>query len=517
MRWLLAAVVFWLCLAPGPAGAVEAVFGAEGQSGYNTNLFFQAEDPTGDGTFRLGPTLALRDQTGQLTWEIAYRPSYEIYYTVSGINAAYQLGNGRVSWRPSAATEFYAQDSLSYTPIRSSTFETNQPGIVATPAAIFSNNYVTQNNGRAGVRHAFTQRWLGEILLANGFANYQGNRYADSMVTVGQVFATYAWTPADRLGSGLGVTRQTISPPFSERSSSYFYQLYAIWDHDFSPDWQLRINAGPTIIDPEAVELGADGQDSLLFSRRVPTRSGDVVSPLTTDGCAPLNGILYAELCPNLGGLSSPLDASQTVAIDGAGQPVNLSQTSTLRLIGPTPESGERTLTYFADVSMTRRWSWFDALVRYNRTASTSSGFSQSFITDTVTLAGTWNPSPLWRLTVTGLVTRRESDSVNVVVLTQVAPVAIPLAFNPDTGFFAFNGAQAQGLRAISQQSSLEIMNYGITLQLNRQLTRRSYLFGRASWELQTTKRDIVGTVDVTRYLFALGFRYEFDPIHLFN
>lgn len=517
MRWLLAAVLFWLCLAPGQAEAVEAVFGAEGQSAYNTNLFFQPTDGTADGSFRIGPTMALRDRTGQLTWEVTYRPSYEVYYTVSGINDSYQLGNGRVTWQPSAATEFYAEDSVSYTPTRTSTFETNQPGIVATPTGIFSNQYVTQNNGRAGVRHAFTERWLGELALTSGLANYQGNRYADSLVNVAQLFATYALLPTDRIGSGVGVTRQTISPPESPSSTSYFYQLYAIWDHDFSPNWSLRVNAGPTLIDPEAVQLGEDVQDTLLFSRQVPTRSGTVVSPLTTEGCTPLGGILYAELCPNLGGTSSPLDATVITAIDANGQPVNFVQTGNLRLVGDTPESGDATLTYFADVVMTRRWSWFEALARYNRTASTSSGFSQSFITDTITLSGTWNPSPLWRFTVTGVVTRRESESQNVVLLTQVTPVAIPLAFSPDVGFFSFNGAQAQGLRAISEKSSLELMNYGVVLQLNRQITRRSYLYGRATWEHQTNKRDFIGTTKTTRYLFALGFRYEFDPIHLFN
>ena len=492
MRSPLAALLIGLCLLSGSAGAVEAVLGVEGQTNYNSNVFYQSTDVQGDGSLRMGPTVALRDQTGQLNWEISYRPSYEAYYTLHGINSVYQLGNGSLSWKPSAATEFYANDSFSYTPTRTSNFQTNQPGLLSTPGPVFSNNFVTQNNGVVGLRHALTPRWLSELSISNGLANYQGSRFSNSMSTVAQAFATYAWSPTDRIGTGLGATRQTTEPPIgSKKIGTNYYQLYGIWNHDFSPTWSLNLNAGPTLVDPDKRDLVTTRENAFLFARR--TLNGEL-QPLDGGNCTPFEGILVAEGC-----LTFPVDATL----------VDLAQTGTLTQIGPAPKSGGMSITYFANISMTKRWTWFDASVNFVRSASNTSGFAQSLITDSLTFTGDWNPSPLWELTVTGIFTRQQSDSNVSFVLTQVEPVPIFGGL--------LTGAEAQGLRTFTQKSGLQVLNYGLSTQLNRKITRRTYVYGRASYEKQTTKRDIVGSFNTDRYIVTIGFRYEFDPIHILN
>jgi len=516
MRLPLAAFLLALCLLSGSAGAVEAVLGVEGQTGYNSNVFYQSTNVVSDGSLRMGPNITLRDQRGQLNWEISYRPSYEAYYTVHGINSVYQLGNGSLSWKPSAATEFYANDSFSYTPTRTSNFETNQPGLLATPGPVFANNFVTQNNGVVGLRHALAPRWLSELSISNSLANYQGSRYSNSMSTVAQAFATYVWSPTDQIGTGLGATRQTTEPPIGKTNGTNYYQLYGIWNHEFSPTWLLNINAGPTLVDPDKRDLVTTRQNAFLFARQVPTQSGSVLSPFDGGGCIPFNGILVAEGCPTLGGIGNPVDLSQTLVLDSNGQVVDLTQTGTLQQTGSSASSGGMNVTYFANVSMTKRWTWFDARVAYVRSASNNSGFAQSLITDSVTLTGDWNPSPLWELTVTGIFTRQQSDNQVTVLLTPVTGVPNLFAAGPQ-GVFFFDGAQAQGLRVFSQKSGLEVMNYGLSTQLNRRITRRTYVYGRASYEKQTTKRDIVGSYNTDRYIVTIGFRYEFDPIHILN
>jgi hypothetical protein len=491
MRLPLAAFLLALCLLSGSAGAVEAVLGVEGQTGYNSNIFYQSTNVQGDGSLRMGPNITLRDQRGQLNWEISYRPSYEAYYTVHGINSFYQLGNGSLSWKPSAATELYATDSFSYTPTRTSNFETNQPGLLATPGPVFANNFVTQNNGVVGLRHALGPRWLSELSISNSLANYQGSRFSDSMSTVAQAFATYVWSPTDQIGTGLGATRQTTEPPLGKTNGTNYYQLYGIWNHDFSPTWSLNLNAGPSLVDPDERDLVTTRENAFLFARR--TLNGEL-QPLDGGSCTPFEGILVAEGCRTF-----PLDATL----------VGLAQTGTLTQIGPVPKSGGMSLTYFANVAMTKRWTWFDARVNYVRSASNTSGFAQSLITDSVTLTGNWNPSPLWALAVSGIFMRQQSDSEQAFLLTQVEPVPIFGGL--------LTGAEAKGLRQFTQKSGLEVMNYGLSTQLNRKITRRTYVYGRASYEKQTTKRDIVGSFNTDRYILTIGFRYEFDPIHILN
>jgi len=497
MRFPLAAFLLALCLLSGSAGAVEAVLGVEGSTGYNSNVFDQSTDVQGDGSLRMGPNIALRDQRGQLNWEISYQPSYEAYYTVHGINSFYQLGDGSLSWKPSAATELYANDSLSYTPARTSNFETNQPGLLSTPGPVFGNNFVTQNNAVVGLRHTLSPRWLSELSISNSLANYQGSRFSDSMSTVAQAFATYVWSPTDRIGSGLGATRQTTAPPIGKTNGTNYYQLFGIWNHEFSPTWSLSLNAGPSLVDPDKRDLVTTRQNAPLFSRIALTPTGTELQPLDGNSCTPFEGVLVAEGC-------------RTIPVNAAL--VGLAQTGTLTQIGTAPKSGGMSITYFANLSMTKRWTWFDARVAYVRSASNSSGFAQSLITDTLTFTGDWNPSPLWALTVTGIFTRQQSDSEQPFLLTEVKPVAIPVG-----GGLFFTGAEAQGLRAFSQKSGLQVMNYGLSTQLNRKITSRTFVYGRASYQKQTTKRDIVGSFNTDSYVVTIGFRYEFDPIHILN
>ena len=123
----LAPALLLAALLPGAAGAVELVLGVTGQTDYNSNVFGQSENAEADGDVQGGPILKLRDRTGQLTWEINYEPSYQAFFRLSDINDFYHVANGRLSWRPSAKTEFYGTDIFSITPVRDTTFQTGQP------------------------------------------------------------------------------------------------------------------------------------------------------------------------------------------------------------------------------------------------------------------------------------------------------------------------------------------------------------------------------------------------------
>ena len=253
MRLALALLV--AALLPGAAGAVELVLGVTGQTDYNTNVFGQSDDEERDGDVQGGPILKLRDRTGQLTWEVNYEPSYQAFFRLNDINDFYQIANGRLSWRPSARTEFYGEDSFSITPVRDSAFQTGQPTSLVQPAGVFSNTNVLQNFAEVGARYSLTTRWLGEVSFSNSLVDYESNRFPDSVSTNGQVFALYQLRPADRIGGGFGVTVQRFSSEFTDTSGSNFYQLFGIWNHDFSPTLSLRINAGPTLVQPQSTDF----------------------------------------------------------------------------------------------------------------------------------------------------------------------------------------------------------------------------------------------------------------------
>ncbi|MCC6643018.1 MAG: hypothetical protein IT386_17795 [Deltaproteobacteria bacterium] len=517
MRLQALALLLLLVLPFDSARAVEVVLGVDGETGYNSNLFYQSTDTTGDGSVRLGPVLGLRDATGQLTWGLRYRPSYQVFYTTRGIDSVYHAARGEISWKPSAATELFANDRFSVTPSFATTTQTNQEGLLAVSVPVLSNSPVTQNYAEAGLRHSFSPLWLGVISATSSIVDYQSSFNADSSATAAQVYVIYGLRPTDRIGTGLGATRQTIAQVGGGNSGSNYYQLFGIWEHDFSPTWTMSLNAGPALVQPDSPDLETTQFGAPLYARNVLTRNGTVVSPLSFGGCTAFQGVLVAEGCPNLNVAGAPLDATQTVAIDNAGNLVDLAQTGTLTQVGPAPKAAGSSLTYFANLSVTKRWRWFDFTAAYVRNATNTSGFNQSLVTDTLSLTSYWDPSPRWRLTVSGIVQRRQSDSDQVFLLTPVSAFAVPLAFNPEIGVFSFTGARAQGLQAFTAKSGLKVMNYGITAELDRKLTRSSYVFGRASWDKQTTDRTEIGRTDLDRYIVTIGFRYEFEPIHVLN
>lgn len=521
MRLRTLASLLLLILPFDTARAVEVLLGVAGETGYNSNIFYQSTDLTGDGSVRLGPTLGLRDGTGQLTWELRYRPSYEVFYTTRGIDSVYHVARGDIEWKPSATWEFYASDRFSVTPSYATTTQTNQEGPLAVSVPVLSNSPVTQNFAEAGVRHAFTPRWLGVLSMSSSIVDYQSSFNADSGATQGQIYAIYSLFATDRIGAGLGATRQTIDQIGGQTTGSNYYQIFGIWEHDFSPTWQMNLQAGPTLVQPDSLDLETTRIGAPLFAREVLTRGGTILSPMSGTSCTPYQGVYVAELCQPLGGPSGPIDAAQTTAFvsDGNGglRAIDLAQTGTLTQIGAAPKETGSSVTYFANLSLTKRWRWFDFVGAYVRNASNTSGFNQSLVTDTLTLTTLWDPSPRWHLEVAGLVQRRQSSSDQVFLLTPVDPLTIPIAFNPDVGLFSFTGAQAQGLRAFSVKSGLKVMNYGITARLDRKVTRGGYVFGRASWDRQTTSRKGFPSVDTNRYLVTIGFRYEFEPIHVLN
>jgi hypothetical protein len=499
-------------LLPSAVGAVEVVLGVEGSTGYNSNVFFQSEDESGDGSGRLGPLIMVRDRTGGLTYIFNYRPSYELYYTLNGINSVYQNLDARVSWQPSIATEFYATNYFSDTPVRFSTFETGPGSQLATPRPVFDNSLVLQNYGNVGVRHSFSPRWLGEISANSALADYEKDTFTNSMSNGLQGSMTYFLNPRNRVGGGVGFTRQTFEQSGSTSGGTNYYQVFGLWNHDFSPTWTLSMQAGPTLVQPDSTDFPTTRTNAFLFSRLVQSQSGQVLLPLDGTRCQPFEGVFVAETCPPLQAIRNGQlqQSSDYFVFDENGQQVDLAQTGTLNLQGPIPDSGGTSITYFANVSLKKRWRWFEVTGSYVRNASTTSGLGQSILTDTLTLTGVWNPSALWRLTLLGVYTQRESSAESAFTLT---PVQGQVLFNV-FGQAALIGVRSVSLRAFSSSSSIDITNYGITAQLNRYLGRSTYVFGRATYDRQQSNQQEFDSVTTDRYVVTIGFHYVFDALH---
>jgi hypothetical protein len=514
MRFAPTALLLLVLLPPSAARAVEAVFGADAQTSYDSNVFFVTDPVEQGGSVRFGPMLGIQDRTGALTYRLNYRPSYEVFYNLSGINSLYQLADGSVSWRPSYATELFATDSVSDTPVRSTTFATNQQTLLAQPTFLFTNDDVLQNYFNAGIRHNFTPRIQAELSASNVLVNYQNPTFADSMSTTGQGFGSYVLDRANVVGAGLGYTRQTFTRSGGSSGGTSYYQLFLIWNHEFSPTWSLKANAGPTLVSPDSTSFPSS-QTFPEFSLPVTRGNQTVLFPTDPTTCPTVSGLLAISGCR---GTYQALTAAQ-LGLDGR---------RSIPRLGAEPDTASSSVTYFADLSLVKRWRWFTASLGYVRNASSTSGFNQSILTDSVTATGFWDPSPLWRFTLTGVYIERStnSGSAQTVVVGRSVPNLVPVPIRTQFGtLFVLNpGAQATAFVALKQTGTRDISTYGTTAQVNRNLSAHSYVFGRFTYTRQTSTSSFSNVFSglsttfnssLDRFLFTVGFHYEFDAIHL--
>lgn len=533
MRPLRPLALALLLLAPRGAGAAEAVFGVEALTDFNTNVFGQPEGGDKDGSFRGGPFMLLRDRTGNLNWELGYRPSYQAFYTLSGVNSFYHFADGEISWRPSADWDFYANESFSYTPVRSTSTQTVDGTVLAQPIPDFTNQQVLQNYLTVGVRHAFTPRWFSDVSVSSSILDYESDLYSDSASYGAQGFLTYLLTPRDTIGGGLGYTAQTIQPVVLDPTTTSYYQLFGIWNHDFSPTLRLEANAGPTLVSsPDSLQEQFDGIPQYSLFRL--NQAGQVTTfPIDPGSCSIQNGVVSIDTCsvyalPFVPGLLPGQVQPQALTSADLG----LDSFVTLPLVGPRPDDGGTELTYFANIKLEKEWKNLVTSIRYLRNASTTSGLNQSIITDTLNFVGVWSPSPVWRATLAAYLTMRESnaDQPQYFVVGEVVPGLVPCSIfvsviNQTVGCGTLPGARATGVNAtVARSNRTNLTNYLVSAQLNRSITRSSYVYARFTWDRQNTRIEgenlfssatVLNTSSVNRYIVAVGFVYEFDPIHL--
>ena len=88
-----------------PADGREIVLGVEQSLTADSNLFNQVENPTADGSYRIGPTVRLLEKRDVINYDFYYTPQYQVYMRTDDINGWNQTFHGELAYRPSARDE----------------------------------------------------------------------------------------------------------------------------------------------------------------------------------------------------------------------------------------------------------------------------------------------------------------------------------------------------------------------------------------------------------------------------
>jgi hypothetical protein len=225
------------------------------------------------------------------------------------------------------------------------------------------------------------------------------------------------------------------------------------------------------------------------------------VTPIRASSCGPAEGGLRV------------LDAACEPFPPGTFEPLELVpfllQEIDLPRIGDEPTI-DPTITYFAAISLTKRWDDFLFTLSYNRDASTTSQIG-GLVSDTFSLAVSWYPPARpWRVNFYGSFGQREfpGEGFGLESLVRSSSIA-----------GVSDVAESVGFRLIEVDRSQTLDIYQAGLYVAYDIAPRTQLYMNLTWERNEFDIEFQDAADRRwdRTRIAIGIIYTFPRINLPN
>lgn len=494
-----------------PAGAAEFIPGWKSEVLWNSNVLSSGSNAESDFSFTNGPSLRVREQQGEFTYDAEYRLAYEAYTRLNGINEFDQFFSGTGGWRATANTSFFASNDFAYTSNLNAIFQQSGTGVNEVSVISPTRERITVNTARAGMTHRFGRLWQLSVTGSNDYYDYSDSLQSDSLSTSGTLQLTRSVTPRLVVGGGARVQRQEFGDVADiPGRGTTFYQGFGVVQYQISPTLSLVGQGGPAYAvpdQPSAVSV----QQAAYYVPVVPStcmaKQADgrpIFRPKTGD---PFGGCAQSQFLDRANGrpVANVPFAPPTVDVPFVGEQQSL----------------DPSLTYFGSLSLEKDWRRWHASVSYQRSASSASGIGTSTNLDLFSGAVTWRPTPHWDVTLSGSYSTQTAISTgripqnalaNGILLTNgeiwdprtplpriVAPVGIPI--NASLGANADN--------------AYDVSSYLLEMRAERRISRRLILDGSVSWFQQKNAGAAILASNETVYRVVFGFTWNFDPIPL--
>jgi len=476
-----------LALLPGvalPAAAAEFIPSWDVNGVWSSNVFRSSENEESDFSVRAGPTLRVREEQGDLTYDVNYQARYQAYARVKGLNgldSVDQYLSAGGAWTVTPTTTIAASDNFAYATNLNALFSPS--GLVST--LVIERQRITTNDAEASLTQRLGPLWNLTASVANNLLDYQDPRQSDTTATTGTLQLTRGFTPRLVAGVGAEYQRQDFAAVGQIPSrGTTLYQGFGVLNYRISPTWRLSARAGPAFVQPDSVRVDTVRLPSILFvdpstcPKRADGQPVYIVYPQTLNGgCVPSGAFAPSNPFTNV-----PFVGEQDVG---------------------------SSLNYFGRVSIEKEWRLWRASLAYSRSASNNSGLNGSTTVDQFSGTMRWTPSPLWSLSFDAIYStqaalneqRQQEAALEQPAACTFGGVALcGTPFEVDTG------------KSISNAVNLTAIYF--TLNGSRRISRRLSLNGGASYWQQ----DLGGAFQKTRtqeIQVSIGFTWNFDPIPL--
>jgi hypothetical protein len=481
----------------------------------------------------VGPEVRLREPVGDLTYDFDYVPTYQAYSRFASLDDWDQLVNATVKYQLGLNTAIQFRDLFDYAPAASSFFQQ-----LTTPQGVPSGTQVVNIIGRYNIlinsasidlQHSFSELWRSEVTVTSFYYDPRVTDGITQNITTAAGNLTYAITQRDFVGAGLNFTDQNFgSSSVQNGSTTYFYNVSAVWNHQFSPTWTLNAQAGPTYAETSSVSVPLTTSLNIFPLGSLARVNNVILQP-------PSVGLLNLATChPNLSGLvllSSCNTAGVFPAFSIPLLNVVVTKPTPSEIANPQPvgvtgisQGSQNTVTYFANIVLSKQWETVTGSLGYSRSAGASGVFNSSTTTDAVSGTLTWNASPLWSTSLSLIWT----DQSTTQTTTVGSPLLVVGGFSNymQTGFtFPTGATQPVVVKSVVVQqanSTLNVYQFIIGLHSEYKITKRLKVFGNVFFLNQTSAQQggqafNLSSLDYNATRIDLGFHYEFDPIHLWR
>jgi len=486
-----------------PARAQEAVLGANLYGRWDSNVV-QTPNAQADFSLRVGPDVHLRETQGDLTYDLHYTPTYQAYSRLTGLDAWEQFVSATGHYRIGSATSLDVSETFDYVP--SASFFVQQlatPGAVTlgTPSiSVLGHTTTLVNTAYIALHELWSELWSSDLTITSQFLEPQLQNSISTNVAGAQANLTYALTPLDRVGAALGATVQQFgSNNVQNSSTSYFYNMSGIWNHQFSSTWAMQLLAGPTIVESPTVSVPNQTPVSLFPTTSVGGQS--FLVDFATCRQLPVIGFVF-ETC-------GPASLNLPVLSNSSPQPTN----GFVPVTGQAASSGTN-VTYFANLSTTKVWENLTFSLGFTRGAGLGL-LTTSSISDTVSGGVGWAISPLWTANLSVLWTDQSSSASST---TAIVHTIHPVPYKIGNQTF-FQTPQIDGVVFQQQSSNINIYQWAVGTHVSYQISKRASVFANFFYLNQTgSSSSSLFSSTGLRFIETrvdLGFHYEFDPIHL--
>ncbi len=501
-------------LFPGLAWGADVRLSIGGSVEYDDNITRSEDNRDDDVVFRVTPRVQLVEDREKLNYSVGYAVPYEVGVTSSEINDLNQLADASVRYRMTPQTEIFANDAFFY--VRG-LFSQQQNLTDPTLGDVGDDRArVLQNDVSVGVRHQFTPRLSGSLLVNNGV--YDTNQFARANVLSFGTTASseYQLTPHHQVGGGFSFSRQSFEDTFNRpQSETDYYNIFGSWQWLFDETTSFNIRVGPALINSNQ-----DAAPATVSQQTIPFTQND-------DGSVVVFANNPGGTCPTMEGKLMGVPTDYTVLRDNAGNTCpqilipasNVAAVSYITSPGTNPvapipyveapESVASTrITYFASASLTKRWSpTLASSLAYTRQDNGASGIDGGAVLDALTLSNTWRISERWDAALRTDWTQRKSATDGARIFAIPGDAGVPGA--PGV-------ASAVQLVQIDSSDSLNTQRWGLAGRLAYRLTKNTVTAAQYAYNKQSSKGDTVGQEsDFDNHLVTFTVQYNFEPIGL--